>query len=328
MKLLQLQKELRSGVAGLTTAFRYDVMEGLSLAPKAIPARWLYDRRGSALFEAITLLPEYYPTRTERSILASAVSEIYALAGPGRAVIEFGSGSSAKTRLLLAEMEPFAYVPIDISGEFLGEIAAGLSQAFPGLPIYPTEADFTYPFSLPEEIFSAARLGFFPGSTIGNLPVSAAVDLLRTMAVTLGAGSMLLIGIDRIKDQDILLRAYDDMQGLTAEFNLNLLHRINRELDGSIPLGAFRHVARWNDAEARIEMHLEATRDIHFEVDGRFFFLTRGETIHTENSLKYGRRDAFVLLQAGGWNPIADWTDDRELFSVILAEQRSARAAP
>jgi len=326
--LLQLESELRCGVADLTASFRYDVMEGLSLAPKAIPARWLYDRRGSALFEAITLLPEYYPTRTERSILASAVSEISALAGPGRAVVEFGSGSSTKTRLLLTETEPSAYVPIDISGEFLREVATGLSHAFPGLPIYPTEADFTYPFSLPGEIASTARLGFFPGSTIGNLTVSAAVDLLRAMAATLGTGSMLLIGIDRIKDQDVLLPAYDDTQGLTAAFNLNLLHRINRELGGSIPLSAFRHVARWNDAESRIEMHLEATQDVGFEVDGREFFLSNGETIHTENSLKYGRRDAFVLLQAGGWNPIADWTDDQERFSVILAEQRPARAAP
>ncbi|MCP3411230.1 L-histidine N(alpha)-methyltransferase [Bradyrhizobium sp. CCGB01] len=326
--MLQLESELRCGVADLTASFRYDVMEGLGLASKAIPARWLYDRRGSALFEAITLLPEYYPTRTERSILASAVSEISALAGPGRAVVEFGSGSSAKTRLLLTETEPSAYVPIDISGEFLREVATGLSHAFPGLPIYPTEADFTYPFSLPGEIASTARLGFFPGSTIGNLTVSAAVDLLRAMAATLGTGSMLLIGIDRIKDQDVLLPAYDDTQGLTAAFNLNLLHRINRELGGSIPLSAFRHVARWNAAESRIEMHLEATRDVGFEVDGREFFMSNGETIHTENSFKYGRRDAFVLLQAGGWNPIADWTDDQERFSVILAEQRPARAAP
>ncbi|MCP3402750.1 L-histidine N(alpha)-methyltransferase [Bradyrhizobium sp. CCGB20] len=326
--MLQLESELRCGVADLTASFRYDVMEGLGLASKAIPARWLYDHRGSALFEAITLLPEYYPTRTERSILASAVSEISALAGPGRAVVEFGSGSSVKTRLLLAETEPSAYVPIDISGEFLREVATGLSHAFPGLPIYPTEADFTYPFSLPGEIASTPRLGFFPGSTIGNLTVSAAVDLLRAMAATLGTGSMLLIGIDRIKDQDVLLPAYDDTQGLTAAFNLNLLHRINRELGGSIPLSAFRHVARWDAAESRIEMHLEATRDVGFEVDGREFFLSNGETIHTENSFKYGRRDAFVLLQAGGWNPIADWTDDQERFSVILAEQRPARAAP
>lgn len=326
--MLQLQNEARPVAADLTTAFRYDVMQGLNLAPKAIPARWLYDRRGSALFEAITLLPEYYPTRTERSILVSAIPEIVAIAGPGRAVIEFGSGSSAKTRLLLTEAAPSAYVPIDISGEFLREVAAGLSHAFPGLPIYPTEADFTHPFLLPEEIASTARLGFFPGSTIGNLTVSAAVDLLRAMATTLGAGAMLLIGIDRIKDQDVLLPAYDDTQGLTAAFNLNLLHRINRELGGSIPLGAFRHLAFWNDAEARIEMHLEATRDVRFEVDGRVFSLSKDETIHTENSLKYGRRDAFVLLRAGGWNPVADWTDDRELFSVILAKQMPGPAAP
>jgi L-histidine N-alpha-methyltransferase len=274
------------------------------------------------------LLPEYYPTRTERSILASAVSRIATLAGPSRALIEFGSGSSAKIGLLLAEMKPTAYVPIDISGEFLREVTAGLLYAFPGLPIFPTEADFTYPLALPEEIASTARLGFFPGSTIGNLTVPAAVDLLRSLATTLGTGSMLLIGIDRIKDQHVLLPAYDDTQGLTAAFNLNLLHRINRELRGSIPLSTFRHLARWNDAESRIEMHLEATQDVHFEVDGSAFSLVRGETIHTENSFKYGRRDALVLLQAGGWNPVADWTDDGELFSVILAEKKPARAAP
>jgi L-histidine Nalpha-methyltransferase len=165
------------------------------------------------------------------------------------------------------------------------------------------------------------RLGFFPGSTIGNLLVPAAVDLLRAMARTLGGGSMLLIGIDRIKDTDVLLPAYDDKQGITAAFNLNLLHRINRELRGSVPVDAFRHLARWNEAEARIEMHLVAVRDTHFAVEGRRFSITKGETIHTENSLKYGPREASVLLRAGGWTPIAHWTDDEELFSVILAKE-------
>ena len=168
----------------------------------------------------------------------------------------------------------------------------------------------------------------FPGSTIGNLVVPAAVDLLRVIAATLGTGSMLLIGIDRTKDRNILLPAYDDAQGVTAAFNLNLLHRTNRELGGSVPVDAFRHVVKWNDAEARIEMHLEAARDVHFEIDGWPFSMASGETIHTENSLKYGPRDACVLLRAGGWIPIAEWTDQGEFFSLILAKQGAAPSAP
>jgi L-histidine N-alpha-methyltransferase len=243
-------------------AFRTDVLKGLSVKPRAIPARWLYDRHGSALFDAITALPEYYPTRTERSILSSAIKEIASLTGPGRAIVEFGSGSSAKTPILLSEVDPVAYVPIDISGAYLKESAAALSHRFPELPIFPVKADFTRGLSLPAAINGAPRLGFFPGSTIGNLVVPAAVDLLRMMAATLGTGAMLLIGIDRIKNPDILLPAYDDAQGVTAAFNLNLLHRINRELAGSVPVDAFRHVARWNGVETRIEMHLEAIHDI------------------------------------------------------------------
>lgn len=309
-------------------AFRFDVLTGLSMRPMAIPARWLYDRRGSALFEAITELPEYYPTRTERSILASAIKEIAALTGPDRAIIEFGSGSSTKTTILLSHLRPAAYVPIDISGEFLGEVAVALSGAFPHLAIYPVEADFTGALTLPDAIDGKPRLGFFSGSTIGNLVVPAAVDLLRAMAETLGTGSMLLIGIDRIKDRNILLSAYDDCQGVTAAFNLNLLHRINRELAGSVPVDAFRHLVRWNDAETRVEMHLEAVSDVDFQVDGRPFSFSKGETIHTENSLKYGRRDADILLRAGGWNPIAEWVDRKEFFSLILAKQQVAPSAP
>jgi L-histidine N-alpha-methyltransferase len=309
-------------------AFRTDVLKGLSVKPRAIPARWLYDRRGSALFDAITALPEYYPTRTERSILSSAIKEIAALTGPGRAIVEFGSGSSAKTPILLSEVDPTAYVPIDISGAYLKESAAALSRQFPELPIFPVKADFTRGLSLPAAIDGAARLGFFPGSTIGNLVVPAAVDLLRMMAATLGTGAMLLIGIDRIKNPDLLLPAYDDAQGVTAAFNLNLLHRINRELSGSVPVEAFRHVARWNDAETRIEMHLEAISDISFEVDGWPFALSRGETIHTENSVKYGQGDARLLLRAGSWTPVSEWTDEKALFSLILARHEAAPSAP
>jgi L-histidine Nalpha-methyltransferase len=322
------QNERRSLFAEVNSAFREDVLEGLGIRPRTIPARWLYDRRGSELFDAITTLPEYYPTRTEHSILLNAVSEIAALIGPKRAVVEFGSGSSMKTPILLSKVRPAAYVPIDISAEFLSESVAALSAAFPDLPVFPIEGDFTGTLGLLEAIDGMARLGFFPGSTIGNLLVPDAVDLLRAMAANLGAGSMLLIGIDRVKDADILLPAYDDPQGVTAAFNLNLLHRINRELSGTVPVDAFNHVVRWNAVEARVEMHLEAARDVHFSVDGRLFSMTSHETIHTENSFKYDVRGARVLLRAGGWTPIADWTDQREFFSLILAKAGTAASAP
>jgi len=326
--MLRSQTERQSNHNEIDGAFRADVLKGLSVHPRAIPARWLYDRRGSALFDAITALPEYYPTRTERSILSSAIKEIAVLTGPGRAIVEFGSGSSAKTPILLSEVNPLAYVPIDISGAYLKESAAALSRQFPDLPIFPVKADFTHALDLPAAIDGTPRLGFFPGSTIGNLVVPAAVDLLRMMAATLGAGAMLLIGIDRIKDRDILLPAYDDAQGVTAAFNLNLLHRINRELAGSVPVDAFRHVARWNGAETRIEMHLEAVSDISFDIDGWPFSLSQGETIHTENSVKYGPQDARLLLRAGGWTPVSEWTDEREFFSLILARHDTVPSAP
>jgi L-histidine N-alpha-methyltransferase len=309
-------------------AFRRDVLNGLAVRPRTIPARWLYDRTGSELFETITELPEYYLTRTEKALLISAVEEVVDLAGPDRAIVEFGSGSSTKSRILLSAMKPAAYVPIDISKDALWDAAAKLSKEFGELPIHPVEGDFTETLRLPPAIGSMPRLGFFPGSTIGNLLASDAVDLLRTMARTLGRGSMLLIGIDRIKDPEILLPAYDDAQGVTAAFNLNLLHRINREIHGTVPVDEFRHVALWNDAEARIEMHLEAERDVHFSVDGRAFSIAAGDTIHTENSIKYGPRDSFVLLRAGGWNPVASWTDPQQLFSLILALEGAAPSVP
>jgi dimethylhistidine N-methyltransferase len=306
-------------------AFRRDVLSGLSTRPRAIPPRWFYDRAGSELFEAITELPEYYVTRTELSILVAAVGEIAEMTGPGRAIVEFGAGSATKTRILLSAIRPGAYVPVDISSEFLRETAARLAEEFRELPIYPVEADFTGTLLLPPAIASTPRLGFFPGSTIGNLSVPEAVDLLRAMATNLGRGSMLLIGIDRIKDPAALVPAYDDARGVTAAFNLNLLHRINRELAGTVPVEAFRHVARWNDAEARIEMLLEASREVRFRIDGRNFAMAAGERIHTENSHKYGPRDAGVLLRAGGWTPIRDWTDREERFSLILAGEGGAR---
>ncbi len=309
-------------------AFRADVLAGLSARPRVLPARWFYDRRGSELFEEITCLPEYYLTRAERSILTAHAKDIAELTGPGHAVVEFGSGSSAKTPLVLSAIAPSAYVPIDISGDFLRDSVAALARQFPTLPMYPIEGNFMQRLVLPPSIDGSPRLGFFPGSTIGNLNAPAAVDLLRAMWQTLGEGSKLLIGIDRIKPVSVLIPAYADAQGVTAEFNLNLLHRINRELGGTIPVSAFQHVARWNDTEARIEMHLEATRDVSFSVDGHPFAISKGKTIHTENSYKYGPRDARLLLRSAGWSPMAEWTDREGLFGLILAEARAIPAAP
>jgi len=309
-------------------AFRDDVLAGLAAPIKAIPARWFYDRRGSELFEEITRLPEYYPTRTETALLERHAPEVGSMVGEGRAVVEFGSGSSAKTPLLLRRVAPSAYVPIDISGDFLRDSARQLAEEFPGLPVLPVEADFMRPIRLPEAVAEAPKLGFFPGSTIGNLVPRTGVDLLRAMKDTLGEGSYLLIGMDRIKDPAILIRAYDDAAGVTAEFNLNLLHRINRELDGDIPVDAFRHRAIWNDDKARIEMHLEAQRDLRFGVDGCAFAMKRGETIHTENSHKYGDRDSRLLLRAAGWGVVKQWTDPDDQFAIVLAEAEPPRFAP
>ncbi|QPQ54624.1 L-histidine N(alpha)-methyltransferase [Allosphingosinicella flava] len=309
-------------------AFRADVLAGLAAPVRAVPARWLYDRAGSEWFERITGLPEYYPTRTEVALLKRHCPDIAAVTGTGGAVIEFGSGSSTKTPILLNCVHPAAYVPIDISGDFLRDAAASLQEAFPALPIHPVEADFMKPIQLPRDVATLPKLGFFPGSTIGNMVPRTAVDLLRAMKDTLGDGAFLLIGMDRIKDVSILIPAYDDAQGVTAAFNLNLLHRINRELKGTIPVGAFRHRALWNDGKARIEMHLEALEDVDFTVEGRPFAMTKGETIHTENSHKYGPRDARLLLHAAGWGVRAEYTDEKDQFALLLAEAEPPRFAP
>ncbi len=318
--------------SGVDRAFRADVLAGLRQKQKAVPARWLYDVAGSRLFEDITNLEEYYPTRAETEILGARGAEFARLIGPGRAVVEFGSGSSVKTPLLLGAIEPAAYVPLDISGDFLRQAAAALALRFPSLPIHPVEADFMRETALPDAVLGMKKLGFFPGSTIGNMVPRTAVDLLRSMRRTLRADDgevpLLLIGMDQAKDRKVLIAAYDDARGVTAEFNLNLAGRINRELDGTIPIDALRHKACWNDGMARIEMHLRATQAIEFEVSGERFFMREGETIHTENSHKFTRRSANLLLLAGGWTPVKRWLDTRRQFSLILARATEQRNAP
>lgn len=308
--------------------FRKDVRRCFEKQTYAIPARWLYDRRGSELFEEITDLPEYYPTRTETKLLKDNGAAFAASVGPGRAVIEFGSGSSAKTPHLLKAIDPAAYVPIDISGEFLEHSASLLQEEFPDLPIYPVEADFMNRVELPEAVADMPKLGFFPGSTIGNMIARTSVNLLRFMRETLGEGAQLLIGFDRIKDVQMLVDAYDDSAGVTAQFSLNLLDRINRELEGNIPVDQFRHQAVWNDLYARIEIYLEAQGDVDFSIDDHEYSLRKGQKIHIENSHKYGLRDARLMLRAGGWTPLHEWSDEREYFTLMLVEAHPYKHAP
>jgi dimethylhistidine N-methyltransferase len=311
-----------------TQAFREDVLAGLAAAIPAVPARWLYDRRGSELFDEITRLPSYYPTQTETALLRAIMPEVAALSAKNAAVVEFGAGSATKTPILLEAIAPAAYVPVDISGDYLDHSVLPLQKRFPELRVLPVTADFARPLTLPPAIADLPKLGFFPGSTIGNFVPRTATDLLRNFRELLGVSARLLIGMDRVKPIARLLSAYDEPEGVTAAFNLNLLERINRELGGDIPPGAFRHQARWNDILSRIEMHLVATRDVDFTIDGRPFHFAEGSSIHTENSHKYGRRGARLLLLAGGWTPIAEWADEAEDFAIVLAEAMPNRFAP
>jgi dimethylhistidine N-methyltransferase len=309
-------------------AFRDDVLRGLAAPIPAIPARWLYDRRGSELFDEITRLPSYYPTRTETQLLRRIMPDIAARVPKGAAVVEFGAGSATKTPILLEAIAPAAYVPVDISGDYLEQSASELQQRFPTLDVIPVVADFARPFTLPGGIEHLPRLGFFPGSTIGNFVPWSATDLLRQFRALLGAGAHLLIGMDRVKPVERLIEAYDDPEGVTSQFTLNILTRINRELDGDIPVETFRHEARWNDILSRIEIHLVATRGVSFSVSGTSFSFVAGSSIHVENSHKYGRRGARLLLLAGGWTPVAEWSDPADDFSIVLAAAEPERFAP
>jgi dimethylhistidine N-methyltransferase len=250
------------------------------------------------------------------ALLRRHADDIARLSGQGRAVIEFGSGSSTKTPLLLAAVRPPVYIPVDISDEFLAEAAQATAAAHPAIRVVPVAGDFTLPLFLGSLAGEAPRLGFFPGSTIGNFGPAAAVDLLRSFAATLGSDARLVIGIDLRKDPRLIEAAYDDAAGVTAEFNLNLIHRLNRELGASIDLDAFEHRAVWHDGHGRVEMHLAAVRDIEFTIAGRRFAMNAGETIHTENSYKYRIEEAQLLGRAAGWEPMAVWIDPDRLFSL------------
>jgi dimethylhistidine N-methyltransferase len=300
-------------------SFLSDVLAGLSAPRKTLPCKYFYDERGSALFERICELEEYYPTRTELGILRRHAGAMAEALGPRCLLVEYGSGSSTKTRLLLERLvDPAAYVPVDISREHLLRSATALSAHHPRLPVRPVCADFTQPFALPEVPGALRRAVFFPGSTIGNFADAEARKLLAQVAEQCGPGGLLLIGVDLRKSRAILEPAYDDAKGVTAEFNLNLLRRINRELGARFDLAAFAHRAVWNAAEGRVEMHLVSRREQVVRIAGRSIRFLRGESIHTESSHKYEIEGFAALAHEAGFEVLRVFTDPARLFSVQL----------
>ena len=303
--------------------FEAAVREGLSRPDKALPYRFLYDAAGSALFDRITRLPEYYPTRTEVGILQDNASDISERLGRGVQLVELGSGSSEKVRILLDALDaPDSYVPIDISGEHLLAAAQAIQDDYPELDVRPIAADFGQPFDLPPAD-RGPRVGFYPGSTIGNLTPLEAQTFLTDWAGRLGEGAYLLIGVDLRKSADILEPAYDDDQGVTARFTLNLLTRANRELGANFDLGGFRHRATWIPADGRIAIDLVSTRAQTVTVAGQEFDFAEGEAIHVEDSWKYSLSGFMALARASSFEPVAVWTDEMDLFSVHLLRSRA-----
>ncbi len=299
-----------------TSAFATDVVEGLAKQPKQLPPKYFYDVAGSELFEQITVLPEYYPTRTELGILRNRGAEIAAILPQHAALIEFGAGATTKVRLLLEQCAFGAYVPVDISGEFLNAQAQALREDFPDLQVHPVTADFSAPFDLPDAVQAMPKVGFFPGSTIGNFEPHEACGFLRSARRILGPGALMLVGADLEKDERALYAAYNDAAGVTARFNLNLLVRINRELGGNFDLSAFTHRAIYNRERHRIEMHLVSRKAQTTRILGRNFTFRAGESIHSENSYKYSLERFTTLAKGSGWQPRASWTDANGLFSV------------
>ncbi|MEA2953242.1 MAG: hypothetical protein QOJ96_2762 [Alphaproteobacteria bacterium] len=307
----------RTDVGFESEPFATDVLKGLRSTPKSIPPKYFYDAAGSQLFERITELPEYYLTRTEVGILKNNASAITDTIRPGSALIEFGSGSSRKTRILLrAATSVAAYVPVDICGEMLDEEATRLRGEFPQLAVSPVVADFTQPFDLPAAASGVPRAGFFPGSTIGNFEPHEAAAFLRHAGRILGRDAILIVGIDLVKDPDIINAAYNDSAGITKKFNLNLLIRMNRELGADFHLDSFEHHAFYNRERHRIEMHLASSKRQKVKVRGETIDFRAGETIHTENSYKYTVDSFGALARGTGWTPVSVWTDADRYFSV------------
>jgi L-histidine Nalpha-methyltransferase len=304
--------------AALDEDFATAVLEGLSSEPKYLLSKHLYDAEGSALFERITTLEDYYPTRTELAILRENAHRLAEVLPEGAALVEPGAGSGEKTRVLLDALPGLAaYVPVDISGDHLEAAAERLRQDYPRLAVLPVVGDFSRGIALPEGLGGAASVVFFPGSTIGNFTKPAAAALLARFREVPRVAA-LVIGVDLVKDPVRLVRAYDDCEGVTAAFNLNLLARINRELGGDFDLAGFAHEARWNESERRIEMHLRSLRRQSVRAVGRRFEFAEGETIHTENSHKYTVEGFREIAASAGWRPVEAWVDREGLFSLHL----------
>jgi L-histidine N-alpha-methyltransferase len=310
--------------AGDKDAFEQAVLQGLSQRPRAIPARFLYDSRGSALFDAICELPEYYLTRTETAILTERAKDIARLAGPNCALIEFGSGSSTKSRLLLDAMPDLAvYAPIDISRSHLDLTAAKLRADYPGLDVQPVCDDFMNIERLPLGVASAQRrVGFFPGSTIGNLTPEEASAFLRRVRRLVGADGALLLGMDLDKDPQALHAAYNDAAGVTAAFTLNLLRRMNRELDGNFDLAKFEHEAFYDRSERRIEIYFRSLADQEVRVAGKRFAFAADERVHTEYSYKYDPQAFAATAADAGFRVSEMWTDPKRMFAVAWLDAR------
>ncbi len=299
--------------------FLAEVLKGLGDEPRHLPCKFFYDERGSKLFERICRLPEYYLTRTEGGLLRASASEIAALVGPDCQLVELGAGSSEKARIVLDALDrPAAYVAVDISCDHLVRTAAALAADLPHLAVHAVCADYTKPFRVPavEGVANPKRVVFFPGSTLGNFTPDQAVGFLAMAAGVAGSGGAMLIGIDLKKDETILDAAYNDAQGVTAAFNLNLLVRVNRELGGTFALDGFRHHAFYDAAQGRIEMHLVSLKDQVVRVAGTEFRFREGETIHTENSYKYSIPEFQDMARAAGFVPVQVWTDENDLFSI------------
>ena len=285
-----------------TKAFRHDLIAGLTSTPKAVSPKWFYDEAGSHLFEDITRVEAYYPTRQEASLLRQTMPNWTRLFGPDAVLVEFGSGASEKTRIVLDAVQDLsAYVPLDISESALNEAAVAIRRDYPNLSVVPVVGDFEHLPVLPENLGQGRRIGFFPGSTIGNLDEAQAIKLLRSAREMLGDGGYFILGVDLIKDPAILVRAYDDPEGVTASFNKNLLVRANRDLAADFDLDAFGHKAVWNEHEARMEMHLEALKDVDVRIGGTIISFKAGETIHTESSRKYDEARLRALAAQSGW---------------------------
>jgi dimethylhistidine N-methyltransferase len=292
-------------------------LRGLGRSQKSLPCQYFYDARGSELFEQITAVPEYYPTRTEISILRGCVDEIVAATAAGSVLVEFGSGSSRKTEILLEAFDKLAaYVPIDVSPSALVDAKRRLGKLFPDLRINPIVGDFRAELALPDDLAARPRIGFFPGSTIGNFQPAEAIDLLASMRLLLGKGAKVIIGVDLRKDLSKLLPAYNDAAGVTAAFNKNLLARANRELGADFDLDGFVHEAVFNAEKSRIEMHLVSRQSQTVSLLGQRFAFRPGETIHTENSHKYTVEAFRDLAKEAGWSSNRVWTDADRLFSV------------